>query len=203
MLDQRNIKRLAAQADSTSAAWRPAATSQPTRPASAAGSGRDISHRSPIWNATRKSGSIRHGWSKEPARQLFAPWPTKPHKATDIPRHAARKSPPTPATDYHDDPQHAPRHAPGPESRLSGARRASLRRYGAAGREAAGRGGRAGMDRAAVAARNPAVRELRAAGRAAPQRRNGRIRHPFEGSAAAAAVPASSTAQRGRSSTSG
>ena len=52
-----------------------------------------------------------------------------------------------------------------------------VRRHCAAGRKAAGRGGRTGVDRPAVAARHAAIRELRPAGRTDPHRRGRPLRH--------------------------
>ena len=78
----------------------------------------------------------------------------------------------------HDAARHAARPARGAQGRQPGPSRPGLRRYGPAGRKAAGRGGGAG-DRPPVAARHPAIRHLRRAGRAASGPGSRQLRHPL------------------------
>ena len=81
----------------------------------------------------------------------------------------------------HDDPRPPPPDARRAEGRPPRTRRARLRRYGSALRETTGRGGRAGVDRTAVAARHAAIRIVRTAGRADPDGRSRRLRRPVRG----------------------
>ena len=81
----------------------------------------------------------------------------------------------------HDDPRPPPPDARRAEGRPPRTRRARLRRYGSALRETTGRGGRAGVDRTAVAARHAAIRIVRTAGRTDPDGRSRRLRRPVRG----------------------
>ncbi len=97
-----------------------------------------------------------------------------------------------------DDPRPPPPDARRAEGRPPRTRRARLRRYGSALRETTGRGGRAGVDRTAVAARHAAIRIVRPAGRVGPRRTKPTPTTPrSRGRAAVAAAAVSRAARRG------
>ena len=114
-------------------------------------------------------GGLRRGLQEPRERRLPARLP-HPHRLLCLRGGLPRDDPRPPPPDA--------RRAEGRPPRTRGAR---LRRYGSALRETAGRGGRAGVDRTAVAARHAAIRIVRTAGRADPDGRSRRLRRPVRG----------------------